>query len=474
MFFSKYAVWVLEIFKLLSILVIIYIINNDSNASYKLAWIIPILIFPVFGCMFYLYCQLRFITADIEKKYNKSLHRIAPYMKQDINMVDGFEDKQFSTTVKYLNKQGFKIYQNTKVDYYDLGEHFFDQFKKDLLTAKKFIFLEYFIIGDNGMWNEILDILRKKVKDGVEIRVMYDGFGSITSLPVDYYKYLQSIGIKCQVFSPVKPVLSTHQNNRDHRKITSIDGKIGYTGGLNLSDEYINKVRRHGHWKDTAIRLEGDAVNSLTLIFTELWDVYNSKYTDCSKYIIDYKVPNDGYVMPYADNPLDKENVGEEVYMDIINSSKDYIYITTPYLMIDGEMMNALKHAVGRGVDVALVLPYISDGKGTREVATSYYMELIKSGVKIYEYMPGFVHAKMFVSDDTKAIVGTVNLDYRSLYLHFENAVLLYKCNCIKMIKSDIDDTITKSNLITESNFKKIPFLKRLFGRILRFIAPLM
>lgn len=476
MFFNKYAVWVANIISFLSISVVIYIINNDDNPMYKLAWIIPVLIFPVFGTILYIYISLRFVTNKIDKKHRDLRKETSVFLKQNEKIKKEIEDndKLLGTMINYLNKEGYPIYKNTKTNYYKIGEDFFVDLKSDLKKAEKFIFMEYFIVSDNSMWNEILDILKEKVHEGVEVRVMYDGFGSLTTLPPAYEKYLTELGIKCQVFSPLSPILSTYQNNRDHRKITVIDGKIGYTGGLNLSDEYINKVVRHGHWKDNAIRLKGEAVNSLTIIFLQLWDIYAKQNTKHALYLTDYKEKSDGFILPYADNPLDDKTVGEDVYLDMINNAINYVSIVSPYLILDGEMIKALKHAVDRGVDVSIMLPHISDGKGTAEVASSYYLELINGGVKIFEYIPGFVHAKMVLTDDDKAVIGTINFDYRSLYLHFENAVFLYKSSTIKDIKKDIEFIKSESIMITKEEYKNKSLLKRIMGRILRLIAPLM
>lgn len=325
------------------------------------------------------------------------------------------------------------------------------------------------------MWGEILNILEQKVAEGVEVRVMYDGLIEITKLSTDYAKRLEAVGIKAKAFSPVTPFLSTYYNYRDHRKIAVIDGEVAYTGGVNLADEYINAIDRFGHWKDTAIKLKGDAVDSFLVIFLQLWSTTERELI-VEPYLVEHEALPDtsGYVIPYADSPLDRDKVGENVYIDILNHARQYVYIMTPYLILDSELEHAIRFAAERGVDVRIIMPGIPDKPMAYNLAKTYYRQLMNSGVKIYQYTPGFVHAKVFVSDHTKAVVGTINLDYRSLYHHFECATYLYKVDAIKDIYADFLATQEKSELVTVEMLKKRPLRQKIAGSLVKTIAPLL
>ena len=317
------------------------------------------------------------------------------------------------------------------------------------------------------------------MRAGVEVRVLYDATCTFYRLPYGYPKRMEALGIHCKMFAPLRPLVSTYYNNRDHRKIAVIDGRIGFTGGVNLADEYANLVRVYGVWKDTAVRLEGEAVRSLTLMFLQMWGM-DEREPDTDSYGRYLRVPQrplpeaSGYVLPYADSPLDDERVGECVYLDILNHAERYVRIMTPYLILDETMVMALTFAAKRGVDVELILPHVPDKKFAFALAKGHYRELLDAGVKIYEYTPGFVHAKVFVSDDRKAVVGTINLDYRSLYLHFEDAVYLYDCPCIKDIVADYDATRAQSQVVTHGDLARIPLHTRIAAALLKLVAPLM
>jgi len=347
-----------------------------------------------------------------------------------------------------------------------------------LKKAEKFIFLEYFIIEEGVMWNSILDILKQKAEEGVDVRVIYDDAGCIFKLPYGYNKKLESMGIKCRVFNPLVPLLSSRINNRDHRKIAIIDGHTGFTGGINLADEYINEYEKFGHWKDSAIMIKGEAVWSMTVMFLSMWNYLDGSNEDFNKFKPDIEPLEesckDGYVQPFADNPLDDETVGEIVYLNLINKARRYVYITTPYLIIDNEIITALTSAAKGGVDVRIITPYCGDKWYVHEVTRSYYRTLIESGVKIYEYTPGFIHSKTFVVDDEYGVVGTINMDYRSLFLHFECGVWMYKCRTIRDIKKDFNDTLKMCREITIEELNEIKWYKTLERMILRIFAPLM
>lgn len=326
------------------------------------------------------------------------------------------------------------------------------------------------------MWGKILEILAQKAAEGVEVRVMYDGTCEFSTLPHDYPKRLCRLGIKCKMFAPITPFVSTHYNYRDHRKILVIDGHTAFNGGVNLADEYINHIGKHGHWKDTAVMLKGEAVKNFTLMFLQMWgiDEKDLAFDHFLSYPVLPQTGAGGYVLPYGDCPLDDNRIGERVYMDILNRAQQYVHIMSPYLILDREMETALKFAAERGVDVKLILPGIPDKKAPYSLAKSHYASLLESGVQIFEYTPGFVHAKVFVSDDREAIVGTINLDYRSLYHHFECATYLYQADCLPKIAADFDYTLTKCRLVTPETIKKEKWTLKIMGFILKIIAPLM
>lgn len=470
---------------LLSAVVLIYIISNDENSSIKLSWVVPILIIPVFGTLFYLFLKLQPGVKLINRRIQSLEKEVAPYLVQDPEVMREYNNISSSegNLARYMNEYGkFPVYQNTSVEYFPLGDDMYPKMLEELRRAEKFIFMEYFIVERGIMWNSILEVLEQKVKEGVEVRFMYDGMCCLALLPYSYPKTLQAKGIKCKMFSPVKPALSSYQNNRDHRKICVIDGHTGFTGGVNLADEYINRRERFGHWKDTAIMLKGDAVTSFTMMFLQLWGVTEPEKEDYSRFLLpeDYRFPEgegmdrSGFVMPYADSPLDGENIGEQVYLDILGHAKRYVHIMTPYLILDDVTLAALKYAAKRGVETIIIMPHIPDKLYAYLLARSYYMDLLRAGVKIYEYTPGFVHAKMFISDDEKAVVGTINLDYRSLYLHFECAAYLYKSNTVYTVEEDFQATLGMCRPVTLEECRRYSPLKRFVGNALRLFAPLM
>ena len=359
--------------------------------------------------------------------------------------------------------------------YYPLGDEVFPVLLEELEKAEKFIFLEFFIIDEGLMWGRVLEILARKAAEGVTVRVMYDGSCEFFTLPRDYPRRLSMLGIECRPFAPIHPFVSTHYNYRDHRKILVIDGKVAFTGGVNLADEYINEIKRFGHWKDCAVCLRGSAARSFTLMFLQMWHLGEDTlpqegYLDSPA----EDAEENGFVMPYADCPVDDERVGELVYMDILNRAQRYVYIMTPYLILDGELETALCFAAGRGVDVRLILPGIPDKKMPYALAKTHYSSLLRAGVKLYEYRPGFVHSKVFVSDDREAVVGTINLDYRSLYHHFECAVWMRDVSCIPQIREDFLET---QSFCREASFETLKHEKwstKLLGAVMKVIAPLL
>lgn len=477
-YLKEYFAYILGGFTLLSTATVIYILNEKIDPSFQLVWVVPVLLLPVFGCLLYIFVQLQIGTKYIAARLRALEEQTKPYLQQEKQVADHLKetDMDMARLCSYLGSAaGAPVYQNTEVTYFPLGENKFEEMKKQLMLAEKFIFMEYFIVEEGIMWNSILEILKEKVKKGVEVRFLYDGMCSIALLPNSYPEQLKKIGIQCKMFSPIKPMLSTHQNNRDHRKILVIDGHTAFTGGVNLADEYINQKQRFGHWKDTAIMLKGDAVRSFTLMFLQMWNVDIRKAELYQNYLLPLaKEQENGFVCAYGDSPFDGEYIGEQVYLEILNAAKEYVHIMTPYLILDNAMVRALSYAAKSGVETIIIMPHIPDKKYAYLLARTYYEELIKAGVQIYEYTPGFVHAKVFVSDNSRAVVGTINLDFRSLYLHFECAALMVDNPVIEDIEADFQKTLGKCQKITWEECKSYGIVKKVTGKFLRLLAPLM
>lgn len=464
------------------IFMIIVIVNSDHDASSKITWLTIMAFLPIFGALLYIYTTVDIGHRVLKKKVTHILKNTKNKITQDKSVIDKAEEicPDVADLNYYLNKSGgFPLYENTDVTYYPIGEKMFQSMLVELDKAKDFIFMEYFIVDDGYMWDNILEVLIKKANEGVDVRVMYDGTCEFALLPRTYPSSLEKLGIHCKVFSPVSPFISTHYNYRDHRKIMVIDGKTAYNGGINMADEYINYTHKYGHFKDVGVMLKGDAVDSFTLMFLQMWSV-NERHCDFSKYLNVGDCLSaggyfsNGFVMPFGDCPLDEYDVGKSVYMDILNRAKDYVYIMTPYMIMDGELENSLTFSAERGVDVRIILPHISDSFVAQALAKTHYKKLLDAGVKVYEYTPGFVHAKVFVSDDVKSVVGSINMDYRSLYHHFECATYMYGTRCIDDIKSDYKDTLAKCQQVTYESIKNDKWYIKLIGKVLKFVAPLI
>ncbi len=467
----------------ISVLVSVFVITSKNSISaYKLLWVFVILMFPLFGCIFYLlfYIQtsnrgMRKHSALLEAKTKDALALSRSALESESG------SDEYTRTMRYLETfAGFPVYKNTETKYLSPGEEMFKSFLNQLSQAEHYIFLEYFIIQEGVMWDSVLDILKKKAASGVTVRVLYDDIGCFMLLPSDYPKILKNYGIECAVFNPFRPFLTIRQNNRDHRKIACIDGKVAFMGGINLSDEYINAKQRFGHWKDASVMLKGEAAWSVSVMFLSMWELTTKKSEDFKKYYPSESTPaapaqrlGNGYVQPYSDSPLDNENVAEQVYLQIIQNAKKYVYINTPYLIIDELMTSALCLAAKSGVDVRIATPHIADKKLVHMTTRSYYRALIASGVKIYEYTNGFIHSKTFASDDRVATVGSVNLDFRSLYLHFECGVFMRDTDAVAEIKEDFLRTLDVCTPVTENDCKG-GMLKYALQNLLRFFAPLM
>ena len=463
----------------LSIIIVFIIINNKSNPSYKIAWIVPVMIFPIFGGLFYLlYGGNKLSTREKLKMVIQNIE-MTNSLKQDDEIIKKIGDKSIydkNQSEYILNYAKCPVYNNTEKTYFKIGEEKFEALLRELKKAEKFIFLEYFIIQEGKMFNSILEILEEKAKQGVDVRLIYDDVGCIVTLPHNYKNTLEAKGIKCRVFNPIKPFFTRRLNNRDHRKIVVIDGDVGFTGGINLADEYINEYEKHGYWKDAGIMLKGDAVWNLTVMFLSMWDYIDNKEEDYIKFKPSKNkyYNSKGYVQPFDDSPLINEPIGETVYLNLINKAKDYIYINTPYLIIDNEMATALKIAAKSGVDIKIVTPYIPDKKFVHAVTKSYYESFIKDGIEIYEFTPGFMHAKTFVVDDEYGVVGSINLDFRSLYLHYECGVWLYKTESIKSMKDDYLETLKRCHKVTMEECKNTSSIRKVLRLIIRMFAPLL
>lgn len=464
---------------LFTVAMVLYLLNSRLDPTAKITWLVVVMLAPVFGALLYLYTQLDIGHRALKMRFSQiiDLTRDSIPQSEEVSRALEEEDPGAAALVRYIGRSScHPVYSGTEVTYFPLGEDKFTEMLRQLEQAEHFIFLEYFIVSEGLMWGDVLEILVRKAKEGVDVRLMYDGTCEFTLLPHKYLKLLRERGIKCKVFSPVSPFISTHYNYRDHRKILVIDGHTAFNGGINLSDEYINRVQRFGHWKDTAVMLKGEAVKSFTLMFLQMWNI-DERTLDFGKNLASPAFPGKngkGYVVPYGDCPLDDDRVGERVYMDILNRAIKYVHIMTPYLILDGEMEGALKYAAERGVEVALILPGIPDKRLPYALAKTHYASMLESGVKIYEYTPGFVHAKLFVSDDREAVVGTINLDYRSLYHHFECATYLYGTDCISHIEADFQDMLPKCRSVTPETVRREKWTTKVTGVLLKAASPLL
>lgn len=486
---SDHYMIIAAIFNLITLIAAIVIINKSGNPMIKIAWIVPVLVFPLFGGILYFLSGGKAPKKKLRLALAKSQEQLSPLNVGNAAPEEIAEQGPCSTLstgssniigqCRYLEGQGFPLYRNTDAVYYADCKAGWERMLEDLRSAEHFIFLEYFIVHEGKMWNAVLDILTEKAAAGVDVRLIYDDVGSITYLPRDYDKQMEARGIRCTVFNRYRPVYSVIMNHRDHHKIFVVDGHIGYTGGANMSDEYIGEWERFGTWRDNFVRLEGEGVRGLTLQFLQMWNALHpgegegdfAPYMPRPEQVADIR--SSGFVQPYSDSPVDTEVLAENVYLNIINQAVRYVYILTPYLIIDYEMTRALCLAAHRGVDVRLVCPSVPDKKIVFELTKSHYPELIAEGVKVYSYTPGFVHSKVFVSDDRIAVVGSVNMDYRSLMLHFENACLFVDHPVVPDVKADVDAAIAESEEVLPPK-KKIGLLRGFWMGILRLLTPLL
>mgnify|MGYP000756273190 FL=1 len=478
---GKYFAYVQALCTILSLVVVIYIINKPDNPAYKLAWVVPILLFPIFGGVFYVAIAGNHASKHFVRKIEKSITDACRFLKQDEEVAEHLDSVSEIAGMqsKYIRDWGkYPVFQNTEVTYYPFGEDNFEPLLEELKKAKRYIFMEYFIIREGLFWNSVLEILEQKVKEGVDVRVMFDDMGCVATIPSGYEKRLREKGIRCYSFNRFIPILTLRLNNRDHRKITVIDGHTGFTGGINLSDEYINETSPYGRWKDTGIMLKGDAVWSLTVMFLQMWRCVSGDVEDFETFRpVDGEEmhrTSDGYVQPYSDSPLDQEILGENIYLNMINRAKKRIYIITPYLILDNEMVTALTLAAKSGVDVRIIIPGIPDKKIVYVLSQSNCVPLLKDGVRVYRYMPGFTHAKVVLVDDQIATVGTVNFDYRSLFLHFECGVWMYRSNAVQEIRKDFEETFTDCEEMQYEECIKISGFRKMVRAVLNMLGPLL
>lgn len=459
-------------------IIIIRLVNKSSDSASKITWILLIVLLPPVGVALYLFAEFDLGHRMLNRRLSELITRTEPMLPDQSALRNRLkqENPDIGAISEYMWTHGrFSTYENTQVEYLPSGEAALEAILREIDRAEKFIFMEFFIVDEGVMWGRILEKLEQKVSQGVEVRLLYDGTCALFRLPYNYPNMLQKLGIQCKMFAPLRPAMSTHYNNRDHRKILVIDGCVALTGGVNLADEYINVKHLFGHWKDVAVMLRGDAAQSFTLMFLQMWNL-DERAEHFFRYLnVDRPaVPARGWVIPYGDSPLDDERLGEMVYLDIISRARRYVHIMTPYLILDSEMTTALTFAAKRGVEVTLLLPHIPDKKYAFALAKTHYRELLQAGVNILEYTPGFVHAKVFVSDDIKAVVGSINLDYRSLYLHFECAAYLYDVPAIRDIEADFQATAAQCHKVDMDDVRNERFATRLAGWLLKVLAPLM
>ncbi len=482
-YFSTYYLPIAFALSFISLVAALLIVTKPTKPAVKLAWVVLVLTFPIFGGIIYFISGGKGPKKKLRLALAKRKEEMSYCVKDSSALLDKISaneaNKHIGTQCKYLYDSGFAIYENTRSEYFDNGKDTWLRMLDDLRRAEKFIFLEYFILRHGKMWDAVLEILKEKAASGVDVRIIYDDVGSISYLPRKYPKIIEALGIKCIAFNRYRPIYSVIMNNRDHRKILVIDGNVAYTGGINFADEYIGEETRFGVWKDNGLRLDGEGVRSMTLMFLEMWNALRP--TDSPEKIAEFMpredhcsaVKCDGFVQPYTDSPIDKEPLAENVYLSIIHSATKYLYIASPYVVIDEALEDALCLAAKRGVDVRIVVPEIPDKKIVYHLTKSHFPKLTERGVKIYKFTPGFIHSKCFVADDKIAVVGSINIDYRSLMLHFENACLFVDHDVIGAVKEDFDSTFGECELVPPVEHK-FDTLYRLYIAILKLFAPLL
>ncbi len=462
-------------FQTVGILLSLYVVSLSEPMAYKLLWIFFLLIFPAAGIVCFLFLKGR----GTAERYRRLVPGGLPADEAFASPPHDSEiDPAYRRLARYLSHKNYPLTANTEATYFPVGEKKFEALIPALRAARKYIFLEYFIIDEGEMWDEILTVLKEKAKEGLDVRILMDDIGCFLLRPRHFAKDLEKCGIAVTVFNRLSPVITSARNYRDHRKIVSIDGKVAFTGGVNIGDEYINRRRRFGHWKDTAVMLRGRGAWALTLIFLTMWNACRRiRGEDLSIYrpTEDFfrSVTGDSYVIPYADSPSEEALI-KNIYLSLAFAAEKHLYITTPYLILDDSLLDALTAAAKSGTDVRIVTPKIPDKKMVNIVTKSFYEPLLSAGVRIYEYTPGFIHAKTFLADEKIAGVGSANLDYRSLYLSFESGVIFTGGHVVHEIADDFATLFLASREIKHAKGRKDNAVKKLFRQLLRLFAPLM
>ncbi len=480
--FVSASPYYIPIVSAISFVSIFSIVSKDENPVFKLSWILVIMFVPIFGLPFFLFFGNKRVgrkvartMAKYQEHYEREVRSVLPVPESSVASALASYSQNLKRQSDYIaNTAGAPLWENTATTYFPLGEDAFKRILQEVQKATRFILFEYFIVEEGYMWSTMVSLLEQKIKEGVQVRLMYDDFGCIRGLPNNYEETLREKGFKVGVFNKLKPHLNAKLNYRDHRKLLIIDGHVGFTGGINFADEYINRKIKYGHWKDTTVMLQGDAVWNLTLMFFQQWIFTTAEEIDLSEYTPRHRFPSDGFVQPFGDSPLDGENISEHAYIQIINHAQKYVWITTPYLIIDPQMATALNIAAQSGIDVRIITPKIPDKWYVHPVTRSNYLTLLAAGVRIFEYTPGFMHAKMFVSDDEVAIVGTANMDYRSFYMHFECGVAFFNSSIVKEVRNDIAQSLELCSEVSLFDEEKLSLNVR-FGRsVLKLFSPLM
>lgn len=471
------SVWLYTLSSFLGIVTVVVIINRRSNPDHKIAWLVFILVFPIFGVSLFLLWGGGRIPPHLRKKMLKCESHYLSRLPDDSAVRNRLKyyDLIHSRQADFLvGESGYPVFDGSSTEYLAPGEKFFEKLLDELKLAEKYIFIEFFILAEGVMWDEIHEILKEKAEQGVEVKIMFDDFGSIKRQHKGFIKKLKAENITVSLFNPITPTLNIFLNNRNHRKIVVIDGKTAFTGGVNIGDEYINEIERFGYWMDCALMVKGRAVQSFLAMFCSMWEFTTGKQIDFDSHLSDYVADDDSFVIPYSDDPLNDNNPAEGIYMQILNTAQKYVYIISPYLIIDNAMKSMIKMAAKSGIDIKIITPHIPD-KGYVHAVTQYnYLELMESGVKIYEYLPGFIHSKLFISDDKVATVGTINMDYRSFVFHFECGAWLCDNSTVLNIRDHFNSILDSCEEIKIENWKKRPLREKFKQAILHIFAPFM
>lgn len=480
--FAKNDTLWIQIFSTISIAMALFVSMRDHlNPAYKIGWMLIFMLLPLYGGLLYIFLGTRKMSPGLKRQlvafndfHDKGMENVSLSADLPMQALESYDPTLFRQASYITGISGFPVWSNTEVEYFADGEDWLLDVFKEIKRAKSFIFLEFFIIAEGDVYTALIKELVAKVQQGVLVRLLFDDVGSISTIPAYHARHLRSLGLEVVAFNPLRAHINSRLNSRDHRKVVVIDGNIGYTGGINIADEYANRQIRFGHWKDTGVKLKGDAVWNLTLMFLQLWTFGSKKPVDFAPFKPTIQYKTDGFVQPFGDNPLDNHNVAENSYIQIISMAKKYVWITTPYLVLDNEMITVLKIAAQSGVDVRIITPNMPDKWYVFAVTQDNYYSLMECGVKIYEYIPGFIHAKMCVADDKVAIIGTINMDYRSFYLHFENAVLFYGSSVVESVSTDIEKILDLSLRVTPELLAARPWYRKPMGTALRLAAPLL